>query len=574
MRTTAAAAFALSIALCAREVASAASAPYVTTLAGNGHLGQSDGPLLESSFYIPSAVSVASDGTVYVADAGAQNIRRIREGRVETIAGHSDIQLGPDVRAGGYLDGPAKDAQFDRPIGLAVSKSGTLYVADAGNHCIRAIQNGRVSTFAGSTTTGSTDGTGSAASFTDLKGLAIDGDGNLYAADYGTGIRKISPRGEVTTLGVPSFNNTIVSVAARGKGNHLILAYADSLGIHIFAGGHDNAVRFDDQREPESSALLVGYADSLAILNDNTLALTDIATNAVRLLRMPAPPYVTDRMTRGLAGGIREGGDITGGFEDGPATQALVNAPLGVALGPDGSLVVADSGNRRIRKIAGVDGRESVLPDLSNFEGPPDTYRITLVGNSYLFYNVLWPESIPGRLESGLERDAQALGIPRRPYVSAFRIDGLTAAGQTSLISNYLADGQTDLVVLFVNFFNGSDSARLREIESRLQAAHTRFMLVYTPQGYQLSPLEYAKALVAEPNDDFATLHDNANTAEAFYASLGIRTLLLFDAMEQQEALPNRRSLFYGANHHLTVYGAEWVGNKLLDDIEHWSPWK
>jgi sugar lactone lactonase YvrE len=554
--------------------ARAATAPIVSTLAGSGRAGATDGPALSATFDVPAALAAGNDGAIYVADTGAHDVRRIVNGRVDTLAGRPGAAIGPDVRAGGYADGPAQTAQFDRPVGIAVGNDGAVYVADAGNHCIRKIAGGIVTTFAGSRKVGVSDGEGRNASFTNLKGLAIDGDGNLYAADYGVGIRRITPQGAVTTLNLPSDQNAVVAVAARGAGTNLILAYADADALHVFTAGHDDMVRFDDQREPETSELLVGSADSLAILNQNTLVVTDVATDAVRFVRMPAPPYIADHMTRALAGGLREGSDVAGGYADGPAERALVNVPLGVALAPDGSVVVADAGNRRIRKIVGVDARESILPDLSNFDAPPDDYRITLVGNSYLFYNVLWPESIPGTLESGLARDAAQVGLPRRPRVTAFRVDGLTSSAQQSLILNYLANGQTNLVVLLVNYFTDSDARSLEYLARHLKGANTKFMLVYTPQGYQVSPLEYSRALVSDDADQFALLHENATRAEGFYQALGIRSLLLFEPMEQAELAQNRRSFFYGANHHLTVFGAQWVASRLLDDIERWKPWQ
>jgi sugar lactone lactonase YvrE len=554
--------------------ARAATAPYVATIAGNGNAGTQDGPALAATFDVPDAVAAGPDGAIYVADVGAQNVRRLKDGRVATLAGRTDYGIGPDVRAGGYLDGPAASARFDRPVGIAVAGAGAVYVADAANHCIRKIDHGLVSTLAGSTTAGSSDGNGSAASFTNLKGLAVDASGNLYAADYGVGIRRISPQGQVTTLDLPSFRKTVTAIAAQGTGRQLVLAYADAISLHEIVGGRDDPVRFDDAREPENSQLQIGSADALAILNHNTLVVTDVATHAVRLVRLPAPPYITDHMTRALAGGVREGSDVAGGFADGPSERALVDVPLGIALLPDGSLVVADAGNRRIRRIVGVDARESVLPDGSNFDVPPNTYRIVLVGNSYLFYNVLWPESIPGRLEAGLLRDAVKAAIPRRPYVSAFRVDGMSASAEQSLIETYLANGQTDLVVLFVNFYSESDAGRLEDIARRLQAAHVKFVLVYTPQGYQLSPLEYPRALVSSAADQAAALRESALKAEAFYGALGIRSVLLFEAMESAELDPRRRDFFYGANHHLTVYGAGWVANELLDDLELWKPWQ
>jgi sugar lactone lactonase YvrE len=565
----------LCLALSNGAAAAAPGAPVVTTVAGDGRLGLTDGDALLSSFYVPAGVAVGPDGDVYVADSGAQNVRRILGGRVETFAGASaGAGAGQDARQGGYADGPAATAQFDRPVALAVARDGTVYVADAGNHCIRRIADGVVTTLAGSTHAGSGDGLGRAAEFENLKGLALDDDGTLYAADYGVGIRKITPAGRVTTLSVPSEKKTFVAVAARGAGNRVILAFADSESFGVLYRGKFSGAHYDDAREPESSGLTVGYADGIGILNENTVVVSDVATNAVRFVRLPSPPFITDRMTRALAGGIREGGDDAGGYADGPPERALVNTPLGLAVAPDGSIVVADAGNRRIRRIAGIDARETVLPDGSNLAFSPGAYNVAIIGNSYAFYNVLWPESIPGRLESSLTRFGPAAGLKKRVHVEPFRIDALDLGAAKSLIDGYLGDGQVDLVVLMVNSYTISDAARLTAIANRLESVHTKFLLMYTPQGYEVSPLEFVKADVARAEDVFAGHRDNAARTESFYNSVHVESLLLLDEMAQEEAKPDRRSLFYTANHHLTLYGTEWVAGELLEKLVIWKPWK
>ena len=93
-------------------------------------------------------------------------------------------------------------AGFNNPIGVAFDGDGNLYVADTYNNTIRKVTPaGEVTTFAGSGSSGSDDGTGTAAGFGEVMGAAFDGDGNLYVADAGNNtIRKITPAGEVTTL--------------------------------------------------------------------------------------------------------------------------------------------------------------------------------------------------------------------------------------------------------------------------------------------------------------------------------------------------------------------------------------
>jgi sugar lactone lactonase YvrE len=563
------------LALAAEGAASAASSSQVTTLAGNGHLGIADGDASQASFYAPAGVAVGPDGAVYVADSAAQNIRRIADGKVDTVAGTSLSEgANIDEREGGYVDGAVEDAKFDRPVGLAVARDDTIYVADAGNHCIRRIENGFVTTFAGSPQAGSSDGNSKSAQFENLKGIAIDDDGTLYVADYGVGVRRISPDGRVTTLSVPVEKKAVVAVAARGAGDRVILAYADTTNVHIQYRGKVQTARFDDSREPESADLSIGFADGIAILNENTVIISDVSTNAVRFVRLPAPPFITDRMTRALAGGIREGDDVAGGYADGPPDRALVSTPLGVAVAPDGGILVADAGNRRIRRIAGVDARETVLPDGSNFSFVRGAYNVALVGNSYAFYNVLWPESIPGHLEGSLSRAGPTYGLNKRVHVEAFRIDALDLGSAKSLIDGYLSDGQVDLVVLMVNSFTVNDADRLNAIAKRLDATHTKLLLLYTPQGYEVSPLEFVKAGIDRPGDDFPAHRANAARTEAFFNTLHIESLLLLTEMETQEADPQRRNLFYNANHHLTMYGSEWVATQLLEKLELWKPWK
>jgi DNA-binding beta-propeller fold protein YncE len=116
-----------------------------------------------------------------------------KEVQVSTFAGDGEE---------GYANGTGTEAQFNSPAGLAFDKAGNLYVADGDNHRIRKISpKGEVTTFTGSGEEGYADGTGIEAQFYAPAGLAFDKAGNLYVTDYGNHrIRKISPKGEVSTL--------------------------------------------------------------------------------------------------------------------------------------------------------------------------------------------------------------------------------------------------------------------------------------------------------------------------------------------------------------------------------------
>ena len=193
----------------------------VSTLAGSTQ-GYQDGPGQVARFQTPYGIALDASGHVYVADLWNHMIRKItQEGVVSTLAGST----------GGYQDGPALTAQFNRPSGVAVDRSGNVYVTDVGNTRIRKISTDCVvSTLAGSSTQGYVDGTGPVAQFTSLTSLAVDASGTLYVCD-GLELRRVTAEGVVTTLAGASVAGEVdaTGTAARFRG----LA-----GIAIDASGH------------------------------------------------------------------------------------------------------------------------------------------------------------------------------------------------------------------------------------------------------------------------------------------------------------------------------------------------
>jgi DNA-binding beta-propeller fold protein YncE len=331
------------------------SEPVVSTLAGSGLLGFSDGPAKTASFMQLGGIAVAPDGTVYVTDLAAQNIRAIRDGVVSTVAGASEPGMYASQRVGGNADGPAMRARFNRPSGIAVAGDGSLYVVDELNRSVRRVKDGMVTTFAGSTRNNAIDGKADGG-FNLPRGIAIDGAGILYVADFGKGLREVSPDGSITTLNYPN-DTGHYSVAAQGQGASLVLAYIDRTAIHIISGGQHRSLPFDNEREPYEQGLHVEHAFAITVLSSDSVAVTDERSNAVRYVRFPAGG-VSAPMTRAFAGGIREGTIATGGYRDGSTDQAMVDSPYGIARSSAGStLYVTDSGNRRVRKIGDVDAR-------------------------------------------------------------------------------------------------------------------------------------------------------------------------------------------------------------------------
>lgn len=164
-----------------------------------GRAGFHDGTPFNAAFRLPDDIIVAPDGTIYVADAQNHAIRRIRQVNglfvVETLAGNG---------VPGFADGIPENARFNTPTAIALSLDGSsLFVADTNNNRIRKVdlQTGMVSTAAGAGGGGSFDGPAAEATFFQPIGLAFDSDGTLYISEVsGTRIRRLDPQGNVTLV--------------------------------------------------------------------------------------------------------------------------------------------------------------------------------------------------------------------------------------------------------------------------------------------------------------------------------------------------------------------------------------
>jgi len=157
-------------------------------------------------FWCPIDLALDADGSLLVADMLNSKIKRVtKDGKVELVAGLGGKQDEDGYVVFGSSDGPAKKAEFNEPAGLAVAKDGAIYIADTKNHCIRVLNAGKVSTFAGKCESGKdkgafADGKAAAARFNQPQSVDVDAAGAVYVADAGNQcIRKIA-KGMVTTV--------------------------------------------------------------------------------------------------------------------------------------------------------------------------------------------------------------------------------------------------------------------------------------------------------------------------------------------------------------------------------------
>jgi sugar lactone lactonase YvrE len=369
-----------------RAFAQSVYMPYTFTTVGGvaGGAGSADGMGKSARFAEPWGVAVDKEGNAYVADAGNNAIRKVTSaGVVTTLAGLADSK--------GHADGKGGAARFNSPFGVAVDNAGNVYVADTFNDTIRKVTPaGVVTTLAGSALNrGSVDGRGSEARFNNPVALAVDHAGTIYVADSADDtIRKVTPEGVVTTLAgsakvsgtrdgkaeAARFGNMFggpSGVAVDGAGNVYVADTANQtirkvtpLGVVSTLAGRAGSkgtndgmgalARFD---HPEGVAVDISGNVYVADFNNHTI-------------RKVTPSGVVTTLA-GLAGSL--------GCVDGRGSAARFGAvpsfgPSGVAVGNDGNIVVADTGNHAIRKVT-RDGVVTTLAGLATGQGSAPTFH-------------------------------------------------------------------------------------------------------------------------------------------------------------------------------------------------------
>jgi sugar lactone lactonase YvrE len=329
-----------------RRALDAAWQATVVTIAGDGVAAARDGDAGDARFADPFGVAIASDGVIFIADAGeSPRIRRISpEGVVSTIAGGQR----------GFSDGAGGAARFDTPSGLAVDAAGTLYVADTGNNAIRRItREGIASTLAGDGSAGYRDGPGVQARFNGPVGVAVDLAGRVLVADtYNDRIRVISQDGTVATLAGGA-------VAGTADGNAADAQFNTPCGIAVDASG---------------AVLVADTGNSVVRLISPSGVVSTVSSPIVDGLRRPvaiAPGprgaiYVADDIGRivelSTGGAARTIAGSRPGFKDGPGDEARFRRLGGVAIAAPARLIVADAGNALVRLVGAASAGGWRLP--------------------------------------------------------------------------------------------------------------------------------------------------------------------------------------------------------------------
>ncbi|HYW54204.1 MAG TPA: hypothetical protein VE826_09550 [Dongiaceae bacterium] len=556
----------------------APAAARVTTVAGDGRAGLRDGPAAQAEFMMPSALALGPSGALYIADQSAQRIRKLDHGTVTTVAGSgAPVATGLAVD-GGYRDGPAAQAQFSEPSGIAVGPDGSLYVADMMNHCIRRVRDGVVSTFAGAPTrAGTADGPLAGASFKFPRALAFDGDGNLYVADLRVGVRMIAPDGTVSTLKMSAAGgNTFFGVTAWGSGASRVVYAVDGSSIHAYRDGKDDVISAAEENdEPLPHPYAVTAVDGLDLL------LTDVRAQVVRMYRHPDRPIMTSWFAPAIAGAPSELLSRAG-FADGPVQDAKFFSPRGVALYRD-TVYVADAGNRRIRAFPAPNVRRPVGTRLAELNPDPAHYRIAVLYSSPGFWMVTWPDSVGGIVESTLNADASRVGLRKPVRVSHIRLDGASADILSDYAKTYLGDGQVDLVVLQAHPEGAGAAAAatmvatLKATRGAVEAGGSKFVAYLVPWFDSTAPYEFIEGRETNQGEpgwfDISARSANMRTFETALKQSDLASVSAYDEFLAYERGADRQPLYGTIDYHVAPAGTRLLGRVLARYLEAARPW-
>jgi uncharacterized protein (TIGR03437 family) len=363
----------------------------LTTVAGGGTRVPTETgnvPALELKLEAPRNVLVDRSGSLYISDFGAHRVYRVgADGNASVFAGAGTAGFAGD-------GGLAARAQLRFPCGLAMDRQGALYITDSGNRRVRKVYQAIIGSVGELGLTGT-----NALGLATPTGIAIDGSDNLFIADGRLSLTRIAATGAVTLI-APGGSSVVVDGAGAlyltRQGSRVVTRVVNG-NAQVYAG-MISVPDLPGDGGPSTNAQL-RTPSFLSLDGSGNLAFADTFTGRVRLIDtagviksvagtgkppgdidpVPGPANATPVMrasgvawdskgnlyfsdlgahriwrvdSKGLARVAAGSSQADFRGDGGPAEQALLSAPAGLAVGADGSLYFADSGNARIRRIA------------------------------------------------------------------------------------------------------------------------------------------------------------------------------------------------------------------------------
>ena len=349
------------------------SGGLLTPFAGSGQLGLSGdgGPALAALINNPYGIAFDGLGNLYIADTKNARIRRVTAGGI----------MGPVAGNGGFKyagdGGPATSASFNAPPGVAVDAAGNIYIADAVNNRIRKVSNGIVTTFAGNGVPNYTGdgGPATAASLNNPQAVAVDSNGNVYIADSSNNaVRKVSggtistrhrqrnrwilrrwrpPPAPPQCLFLRAWHSIRPAISTSPT-SRTPASERFRNGIITTVAGNGTSGYSGDNGPATSAEFYFNYYyfAGLAVDSAGNLYVADILNARVRKVTFVGS---VASISTFAGNGLGDGGAPTGSGgsgDNGPAVNAGISDPQGVAVDPQGNVYISEGGGNRVRKVS------------------------------------------------------------------------------------------------------------------------------------------------------------------------------------------------------------------------------
>jgi sugar lactone lactonase YvrE len=325
--------------------ASALSQQYtINTIAGSawnpGFAGDS-GSAVGSQLNFPTGIAVDKSGNLYIADVLNNRVRKVSGGVISTVAGNGTAGYTGDK-------GPATSAELNNPTAVALDSSGNLYIADSANNVVRMVSSsGTITTFAGDNTVGYSGDMALAtgAQLSNPVGVVADSAGNVYIADAGNNVIRQVYSGNIVTYAEGFTQPDAVAVDSAGNiyvadtQGRRIVKYSNS-GVYTTIAGNGYG-EFSGDNGPGPSAALY---DPMGLTVDPSGNVYIADTFNGRIRKVTPSGVITT---------IAGNGTLYFSGDGGPATQAALHFPHGVAVDLSGNVYITDTVNSVVRELQG-----------------------------------------------------------------------------------------------------------------------------------------------------------------------------------------------------------------------------
>jgi protein gp37 len=460
----------------------------IQTVAGSGLAGYSGdgGAAVYAELNAPKGLYIDSSADIFIADSGNSLIREVVavNGTIHTYAGDATLGLSGDGSA-------PLDASLNSPTGVALDGAGDIFIADSKNNVVREVveSTGVIQTVAGRTAGSGGNGTGAtSAPLNDPTDVFIDSAGNLFIADTGNNLIRevVAATGNIQTvatvaLSAPSgvFVDGAGDIFIADTGNNVIREVVASTGQTQTVAGNGTAGYAGDGGAATSAELHAPTA--VAVDGAGDIFIADTGNNVIREVVASTGNIQTFA------------GDGTAGYSGngGAATSAELNHPAGLVLDPAGDVFIADTGNSVIREVAASSGVIQTIAGngIANFsgDGGPATLASLNLPQGVAF-------STQGALyiaDTGNNRIREVAGLVAVPSASlstqsltfSSEVTGVTSASQSVTITN---GGSAPLQIYNINVTgaNSGDFAATNTCTGALAPQGTCTATVtFTPQS-------------------------------------------------------------------------------------------